>query len=190
MAQSRCLLGTVALRRVVALLWLGGSVVDLIGNLTIRQLGGEPWLTADVSFASSTWNGLLASLAVVLLPILGLMMLLAIAGNVLQVGLIFLPAKRCRTFRASTPARFCSPGFARKSGATGIWFSQGDRGSDRRLVLPGCRTRENPQLWSLVGGGSGDLHGGNLGLDDAQDRCRTLGPRRFGLRLRAMAAGT
>jgi flagellar biosynthetic protein FlhB len=88
---------------VITLLWLGGPIVDFLGNLTIRQLGGDPWLSADISFVTSEWSGLLTSLAVVLLPILGLMMLLAISGNVLQVGLIFLPGKILPDFSRIDP---------------------------------------------------------------------------------------
>jgi flagellar biosynthesis protein FlhB len=98
-ASSALLLGGA----VIVLLWLGGTVVDFVGNLTIRQIGGDPWLAADISSVTSMWNGLLTSLAVVLLPILGLMMLLAIAGNVLQVGLIFLPGKVLPDFSRIDP---------------------------------------------------------------------------------------
>jgi flagellar biosynthesis protein FlhB len=75
------------------LLWLGRPLVDFLGHLMVRQLSGEPWLVADVSFVTRIWQGLMTSLAVALLPILALMMLLAIVGNVVQVGWIFLPGK-------------------------------------------------------------------------------------------------
>ena len=32
------------------LMWLGRPVVDFLGRLMVRQLGGEPWLAADIPF--------------------------------------------------------------------------------------------------------------------------------------------
>ena len=75
------------------LLWLGKPLVDFLGRLMIRQLSGEPWLAADIPFVMRTWHGLMSSLAFTLLPILALVALLAIVGNVVQVGWLFLPAK-------------------------------------------------------------------------------------------------
>ena len=78
---------------VVTLVWLGRPLVDFVGRFTVRQLGGEPWLAADPEFIVRTSNGLLTSLAGVLLPVVGLLTLVGIGANVAQVGLIFMPQK-------------------------------------------------------------------------------------------------
>ena len=101
----------------VALMWLGRPVVDLLSKLAVRQLGGEPWLTADVDFVVSEWTGVLAALAGVLLPILGLMMLLAIGGSVFQTGLLFLPGKVQPDFSRIDPLRGLGRIFSARSSA-------------------------------------------------------------------------
>jgi len=78
---------------VVTLVWLGRPLVDFVGRFTVRQLGGEPWLAADPEFIVRSANGLLTSLAGVLLPVVGLLTLVGIGANVAQVGLIFMPEK-------------------------------------------------------------------------------------------------
>jgi flagellar biosynthetic protein FlhB len=75
------------------LLAMGGATVDFLGGYTHRQLGGQAWLTADVEFISSEFIGTMSMLAWVLLPILGLVMLIAILTNIFQSGLLFLPDK-------------------------------------------------------------------------------------------------
>jgi len=88
-----------------AVYFLGRPVVEFLGSLMTRQLGGEPWLAADLPFALRTWNAILSSLAWVLLPVLGVIMLCGAAGNVLQVGLLFLPAKVVPDFSRIDPAQ-------------------------------------------------------------------------------------
>ena len=78
---------------VSGLMWLGPALVEYLANLTRYQLGSEPWLSADVAFTTSQWHTVIWGLAQVMLPILGVIMLLAIVSNVLQVGLLFLPDK-------------------------------------------------------------------------------------------------
>jgi flagellar biosynthetic protein FlhB len=90
---------------VVVLLWLGRSLVDFLGNLTVRQLSGEPWLAADIPFVTHIVNGLLVSLAAALLPVLGLIMLLAIVGHLVQVGFLFLPDKALPDFSRIDPVQ-------------------------------------------------------------------------------------
>ena len=80
----------VLLGSVVGLMWLGPALVDYLAILTRQQLGGEPWMSADVSFTTAQWHSVTWGLAKVMLPILGVVMLLAIASNVLQVGLLVL----------------------------------------------------------------------------------------------------
>jgi flagellar biosynthesis protein FlhB len=83
----------VLLGSVVGLMWLGPALAEYLASLTRQQLGGEPWMSADVSFCTAQWHSVTWGLGKVMLPILGVVMLLAIASNVLQVGLLFLPDK-------------------------------------------------------------------------------------------------
>jgi len=87
----------------LTLLWLGRQVVDYLGETMVRQWTDAPWLSADVSLLMRTWNGVMLSLAVVLLPILALVSLLAILGNIIQIGFVFLPAKAVPDFSRVDP---------------------------------------------------------------------------------------
>jgi flagellar biosynthesis protein FlhB len=78
---------------VVALLMLGGQVVRFFVQYAKQQLGGAPILEADAAFAAHTWMAVTVWLAQILLPILGLVVLTAVASNVLQIGFFFLPEK-------------------------------------------------------------------------------------------------
>ncbi len=79
-----------------ALLMLGGGLVKFLGGFTTYQLGGA-WLPAESDFnaaeAVAEYNATLYELARFVLPILGLLLLAAVAVNVLQVGFMFLPQK-------------------------------------------------------------------------------------------------
>ena len=89
-------LGSAALLLVglLCLLLSGGAVIDFVGGYTLEQLGGEPWLVADVdSPLRPTGTPLVWGLGRQLLPILALVMLAAIVVNVAQVGFLFLPAR-------------------------------------------------------------------------------------------------
>ncbi len=78
---------------VIALLWLGAALVDFLKDYTRSQLGGEAWLTADLGFATTQWNATVQGLGRVLLPIFGVVLLMAVVVNVAQVGFLFLPSK-------------------------------------------------------------------------------------------------
>lgn len=75
------------------LLTSGPAVTGFIADYTRRQLGGAPWVEADVNFAVTVWNGTVAGLAGQLLPVFGLMLVAAIVVNLAQVGFLFLPNK-------------------------------------------------------------------------------------------------
>lgn len=77
----------------VAMLWLGGSVVTVLGLLVHRYLGGDAWLTADVATLSNEFSGVMLGLAPALLPLLLVMLAVAVFSNLAQVGLLFLPEK-------------------------------------------------------------------------------------------------
>lgn len=75
-------------------LMLGGSgLLNFLASLMTQQLGGAAWLSADSDFLMANWSSTTSGLASTLLPILGVMLLLAVALNFMQVGLLFMPAK-------------------------------------------------------------------------------------------------
>ena len=78
---------------IVALLMLGGTLVEFVAGYTQRQLGGQAWLRADVATTVVEFNGLMFELGKRLLPILSVLMLTAIVVNIAQVGFLFLPEK-------------------------------------------------------------------------------------------------
>jgi flagellar biosynthesis protein FlhB len=75
------------------LMYLGRDLYRFLGLLAQRQLGGDAWLQADAHFVTVQWNSVLAQLARVLLPLFGLMLVLAVLVHLLQVGFLFLPKK-------------------------------------------------------------------------------------------------
>jgi len=76
-----------------SLMMLGHRFVDFLGLFCRRQLGGKAWLSTDVDFAVITSRGIFWETARVILPIMGLLLLGAIAVNLLQMGFLFLPQK-------------------------------------------------------------------------------------------------
>jgi flagellar biosynthetic protein FlhB len=77
----------------LVLLYFGPKVSDFLGELTRGQLAGEVWTDVDSHFVASYWNAIMLRMAAVLLPILGLLMLIAVAVNVGQTGFLLLPQK-------------------------------------------------------------------------------------------------
>ncbi len=75
------------------LLGLGGALITAIGGYMNRQIGGQPWLTIDIPTVAAEWNWMVDNLAMKLLPIIGLVALVAILTSLLQVGILFVPDK-------------------------------------------------------------------------------------------------
>jgi flagellar biosynthesis protein FlhB len=71
----------------------GGTLNDYFWQYWHEQLGGSAWLSADLNFAVAQWHRTLLGLSHFLLPFLGLLFLGAVAVNMLQIGLLFLPDK-------------------------------------------------------------------------------------------------
>ncbi|HVX10655.1 MAG TPA: EscU/YscU/HrcU family type III secretion system export apparatus switch protein [Pirellulales bacterium] len=93
-AQSQDL-GSAALLlgALVAMLWLGGSVVTVLGVFADRYLGGDAWLETDVGSLTTEFSSVMSSLAPALLPLLLTMLAVAVCTSLAQVGLLFLPEK-------------------------------------------------------------------------------------------------
>jgi flagellar biosynthetic protein FlhB len=81
------------LASLAALYYLGDGAVEFFGALAERQLGGTAWIEADPQFVVRHWNAVFYGAARVLLPLMGLVVLAAVAVNVGQVGLLWLPKK-------------------------------------------------------------------------------------------------
>jgi flagellar biosynthetic protein FlhB len=77
----------------VAMLFQGGALIDFLGRTLLDHLGGAPWLRTDPKDSADKLRAIMEGLAPVTLPLLGTVMVAAIAINVLQNGFIFLPEK-------------------------------------------------------------------------------------------------
>ncbi len=77
----------------MALMALGGRLVDFMGYLAREHLGTVHALNIDAKGATDAWNKALVPLAWRLLPIMGAMVLAAATVNLFQVGILFLPNK-------------------------------------------------------------------------------------------------
>ena len=88
LSSSLLLLGAL-----LGMLFLGGAVVDLLGGMSQEHLGGQAWLTADKDFVVNKLHNIIWSLARVMLPVFGVMFVVAVLSNLLQFGFLFLPQK-------------------------------------------------------------------------------------------------
>ena len=83
----------ILLAGMAGLLWLGMPIVDTLKHYTEEQLGGEAWLSADPQFVSAHGWRVVHALGACVLPVFGLLLLIAVGVNLFQVGFIFLPEK-------------------------------------------------------------------------------------------------
>jgi len=83
----------VLLAGMLALLLSGGALVDYLARLSREHLGGRPWLDVDVALTVVAYHAVVEGLARYVLPIMGLVLLAAVAVNLGQVGFLFVPDK-------------------------------------------------------------------------------------------------
>lgn len=76
---------------VLLLMILSGGVIEFCAKLIQHQLGDVPALRTNRDMLLTEWLHIAYGLAVVLLPILGLMMLGGALASILQVGLLWVP---------------------------------------------------------------------------------------------------
>ncbi len=100
----------------MALMTLGGGIIDFLGSYSQKQLGSAAWLQADQAFAYFVWDETVRTLAKCLLPIFGIMFLVAIVVNLSQVGILFLPDKLAPDISRINPLK----GFGRIFSTTGV----------------------------------------------------------------------
>jgi flagellar biosynthetic protein FlhB len=77
----------------LALLLMGGPVIDFTARFMRYQLGEVAELAPTPAEFASQGRGILMGLAGVLLPLMGLLMVGGILANVLQVGLLYVPER-------------------------------------------------------------------------------------------------
>jgi flagellar biosynthetic protein FlhB len=86
------------------ILWyFSRNVAELLGRLTTDHLGGEAWLTIDSQTAVQHTLWLATRLAVAILPILGLLLVGAIAAHMGQFGFLYLPEKLALDWQRLNP---------------------------------------------------------------------------------------
>ena len=100
LSSAMLLIGTV-----IGLMALGGKIGEFMLGLTNRHLGGEAWLSIDTGATAQEMLVIIFGLAEALLPILGLMVLLAVVVNVAQTGFLFLPNKLSFDLQRINPAQ-------------------------------------------------------------------------------------
>ena len=89
----------------MALMFLGGDLIQFIGSLTLSQFTNGAWLSMDQNTFLKLWSDLAYGLAGVLLPLLGTILFLAIASNVLQIGFILAPKKLMPDLQKISPIK-------------------------------------------------------------------------------------
>ena len=100
----------------IVLMTLGSGIIDFIGRYSQKQLGGAAWLQADQAFACFIWDETIRSLAKCLLPVFGIMLLMAVIVNISQVGFLFLPDKLAPDISRINPLK----GFGRIFSMAGV----------------------------------------------------------------------
>jgi flagellar biosynthetic protein FlhB len=100
-AQSQDLTSAIVLLGgLTVLVFTGTALLDYLVGLLVGNLSGQAWMDAlrmgtagDAHVVVHQWQTLVAGLTPVLLPVLGLMLLLAVAVNTLQTGFLFMPSR-------------------------------------------------------------------------------------------------
>ncbi len=90
---------------VLVIMSLGGSLASFFGRYAQMQLGGSPWLQTDTSTFLAHWKFVVVELGRVLVPIFGIMVIVAILVNLGQVGFLFLPNKLSLDLGRISPAK-------------------------------------------------------------------------------------
>jgi flagellar biosynthetic protein FlhB len=88
---------------VLLLMMLGGSLIECCAKLMQHQLGEVAELQTDRNTLLNEWLQIARQLAIVLLPILGLLMLGGVLTSILQVGLLWIPDRLAPDFSRISP---------------------------------------------------------------------------------------
>jgi flagellar biosynthetic protein FlhB len=97
------------------LLYYGGEIATFFARLMKHSLSGDAPLTVDRATLVNQWFALLSEMGWVLLPLMGALVLVAIAVNLAQVGFLFLPQKAGFDFSHVDPLKGLSRLFSTAS---------------------------------------------------------------------------
>lgn len=100
-AQSQDLTSAaVLLGGLTVLVFTGTALLEYLAGFLVGNLSGQAWMetlragtAVEADVVVNQWQALVAGLAKVLLPVLGLILLLAVAVNTLQTGFLFMPSR-------------------------------------------------------------------------------------------------
>lgn len=87
------------------LMFWGQGIAAYIKQLMEHKLGGDASMEITRDTVVAEWHALLGDLAALLVPILGMLLLVAIAVNVGQVGFLFVPKKLALDFKKVNPIK-------------------------------------------------------------------------------------
>jgi flagellar biosynthetic protein FlhB len=87
------------------LLLLGGQLVDFSVGLMRRELEQVATLVPDQRSMLAHWHAIMKGLAGAVLPLVGLLLLGAVATNVLQIGFLFVPERISPDIQRISPAQ-------------------------------------------------------------------------------------
>jgi flagellar biosynthesis protein FlhB len=93
----------ILLAGLLLLLALGGGLVEFFGNLARRQLGGDPWISANADTAAEQLRAILGELTKAALPILAALFAIGVAAHLVQFGFLFLPDRLVPDFNRINP---------------------------------------------------------------------------------------
>jgi flagellar biosynthesis protein FlhB len=100
------------------LLLMGGQLIEFTAGLMRRDLEAVATLTPDPDKMMLHWHQIMKGLAAIIFPMLGYLVLGAVATNLAQVGFLFVPERVSPDFGRLSPAQglkriFSLPGTAR-----------------------------------------------------------------------------
>jgi flagellar biosynthetic protein FlhB len=104
--QSRDLASaTLLLGSLLVLTFAGGVLIDFLVRTLTTNLGEQAWLSADRDLIVERCSGLAIGLGKALAPILGLMFVVAIFGQLWQTGFLFMPSRLAPDIARLNPAQ-------------------------------------------------------------------------------------
>lgn len=142
-----------------ALIWLGHSAAIALRNMLQTQLTAAAVQSIDHDTLMATWRQMLGLLVPALLPLLGIVLVIAVLGNVLQVGFVWLPQRLAPDWNRISPLTGWQRIFSFSAavrlalslvkialvGGVALWSLNGER--DTILALA---TLETPQIASYL----------------------------------------
>jgi flagellar biosynthetic protein FlhB len=102
----------VLLTGLLVLLYFGSSMVQVLGDYARHQFDGQAWLGTDSDLALQSWRSIMRAFGRVVAPVLGVVLAVAVIGNIGQTGLMVVPNRLLPDISRINPAagirRLCS----------------------------------------------------------------------------------